>query len=173
MTTTPRSSNEQRLLIRSLERSFEELDVARFNGKIISLDVYGLTGDRDFARELLAANFGAKGVRVAYPPEKADINIKIFINALAVDQDDSLVGIPAFTAPLIGAPVPEVALLKAVRNRGYAELQFFVFDESSGRFIERSPRVAGNANYNEYTVLIWISFTQSDLDDEPHRREER
>lgn len=148
------------------------MDLARLNGKRINLDVYGLTGDRDFARELLAANLGEKGVRVAHPAETADINVKIFINALAVDQDDSLIGIPAFTAPLIGSPVPEVALFKAVRNRGHAELQLFVFDEISGNFVERSPRAVGRAKYDEYTVAVWINFTVNDLD-EPRRSEER
>jgi hypothetical protein len=162
VTPTPRSTNAQ-LLVRSLERAFAQLDMTRLSGARINLDVYGLTGDRDFARELLAANLGAKGVKVAYPPDKADINIKIFINALAVDQDDSLFGIPAFTAPLIGFPVPEIALLKSVRNRGHAELQLFVFDESSGDLVERSPRAVGRAKYDEYTVLIWIGFTLSDL----------
>lgn len=165
VTTTPRSSNEQRLLVRSLERSFARLDVTRLGGQRIELDVYGLTGDRDFARELLAANLGERGVRIADRTEKADVNVKVFINALGVDQDNSLIDIPPFTAPLIGAPVPEVALFKAVRNRGHAELQLFIFDESSGHFVEKSATAVGTARYDQYTVLILISFNLSDLDE--------
>jgi hypothetical protein len=52
VTSTSRSSIEQRLLVRSVERAFSHLSTERLKGKAVALDVYGLTGDRDFVKEL-------------------------------------------------------------------------------------------------------------------------
>ena len=50
---TPRSSIEQRLLISSFERALARLDTQKFNGKTVTVDFYGLTPDKDLAKETL------------------------------------------------------------------------------------------------------------------------
>ena len=55
VTNTARSSIEQRLLVRSLERALSTLDTQQFRGKIVTIDFYGLTPDKDFAKEFFTA----------------------------------------------------------------------------------------------------------------------
>jgi Winged helix-turn helix len=85
---------------------------------------------------------------------------------VGVDRGESLVGIPAFGAPIVGVPVPEIALFKSVQNRGHTELQLFGFDGDEGDPVGKHDVVHGKAKYNDYTFLVLINFNLSDLDGE-------
>lgn len=165
VTVTPRSIVEQQLLVRSLERALTKLDTQRFSGKLIALDLYALTGDGEFAREFVTAGLEEKGVRVTADPEKADLRLKVFASVLGVDHGESLIGTPSFAAPLVGLPIPEIALFKMIKHRGQAEVQIYAFDGQTGEFADKSAVGIGNAKYDEFTILIMIQFTLSDLDE--------
>ena len=168
VTTTKRSSIEQLLLVRSLERAVARLDFEPFAGKSITVDAYGLTEDRDFAKEYVTIKLQEHKVRVAADPARADLRLKIFVSTLGVDRRDRLVGIPAFQAPVVDAPFPEIALFKSVHNRGRAELQVYSIDNQSKEFVRKSKETEGEANYDDYTVLFVIDFNFNDLDELPH-----
>lgn len=165
VTVTDRSIIEQQLLVRSLERAVAKLDTRTFTGKLVALDLYALTDDQAFAEEFITASLQEKGARVAAEEEKADLRLKIFASVLGVGRGERLIGTPAFAAPLVGLPVPEIALFKMVKHRGEAEVQIYAFDGRTGEFTEKSPVGVGNAKHDEYTILIVIKFTLSDLDE--------
>ena len=50
VTMTSRSSIEQELLVRSLERALFNLDVAQFVGNKVFFELHALTGDQGFAK---------------------------------------------------------------------------------------------------------------------------
>ena len=79
VTSTSRSSIEQRLLVRSVERAFAQVSTERLKGKTVALEVYGLTGNRDFVKELLAAQLRERGLELAGKPETGDGRLKLFI----------------------------------------------------------------------------------------------
>jgi hypothetical protein len=163
VTLSPRSSIEQRLLVRSLERALAQLDTQPFHGKEVFLELYGFTGDRDFAKALISASLRERGIRLVNQVDQADHNLKVFANGLGVDRAESLLGIPSLAVPLVGVPLPEIPFFKSVQHSGVAEVRFFAFDGPSGRFLEKSPVAVGKASYDNYTVLIFINFTLSDL----------
>lgn len=123
MTATDRSSIEQRLLVRSLERAVAQLDTRRLAERPVSIELFALTKDQSFAREFLRVQLEARGIRVAKPGDPADMTLRVFVAALAVDTADTLVGLPAMQAPVLTLPIPELALFKWSRSRGYAEVQ--------------------------------------------------
>lgn len=166
VTTTPRSSTEQRLLVRALERAVAKLDLARFRGKRAFLVLHGLTNDRDFARAYLKAQLERVGVKVAAEKDQADLRLETFVPVLGVDRGETLLGFPAFAAPMIGVPIPEIALFKWVRNRGHVEAKVYAFD-TDGRFVGEGPLSVGRSKYDEYTFFIFVSFGWSDLDATP------
>jgi len=88
---------------------------------------------------------------------------------VGVDRGETLLGIPAFTAPFVGMAVPEIALFKAVRNRGMTELKFYAFDQRSQDFLFKTPLAAGKSKYDDYKVLLVINFSLDDLDEHPHK----
>ena len=83
---------------------------------------------------------------------------------LGVDRGETLVGIPALLAPVVNLPTPEIALFKWVRDRGHSQVQIFASDARSGRFLDVAPAGVGRAKYDEFTILLMISFTVDDLD---------
>ncbi|HVO93326.1 MAG TPA: hypothetical protein VMT22_10820 [Terriglobales bacterium] len=164
ITNTPRSSIEQRLLVRALERSFANLDAQPFKGKTVSVDFYGLTADKDFAKEYFTAWLQNQGVRIAASVNEAQFHLKVFAVALGVDQGQSFFGAPAFTVPLIGFVVPEIPLFKDIKHSGYAEIKIAATDAVSGQFINESASGTGKSAHDDYTVLVVIHFTRSDLE---------
>jgi hypothetical protein len=156
---------EQQLLVRSLKRALAQVDTTRFRGKSALVEVHGLTSDRYFVEEFLIAWLGEHGVRVVAIPEQADVRLKAFLPAFGVDRSEGLLGIPSFAAPIVGLPVPEIALFKSQRNRGNTELQIYAFDARTGEFLEKSRVGVGTAKYDHYRVLIVINFTVTDIDE--------
>jgi hypothetical protein len=162
--TTARSSIEQRLLITSFERALATLDTHEFTGKTVTVDFFGLTADKDFAKELFTAWLQEQQVQVTTDPKQAQLHLKVFAPVLAVDQGDSFVGAPAFTVPVLGFVMPEISLFKNSRHSGHAAVEVFAIDSDTGKFVDKTPPAIGETNYNDYTVLILIHFTRSDME---------
>jgi hypothetical protein len=169
-TRSGRSAVEQGLLVRSLERAVGALDTSKLVGQRVALELFGLTDDREFARQLLSTRLRARGVDLVDDPKAAQLRIRAFASILGVDQGDTLIGVPALQVPVVSLPVPEIALFKWMRSRGHTELQMFVFDPASDRFLERIPDGVGRSRYDRFTVLLVFGFTWSDLDEAPADR---
>ena len=168
---TSRSSLEQELLVRSLERALFRLDVTQFVGKSVSLELHALTGDQAFAKEFLTAWLEKNAIQVAKGQKPADIRLKVFANILGVDRYQTLLGIGASQIPIVGFPFPEIALYKHAKNRGRSEIQIYAFDPKTGAFLDEIPAGKGNAKYDNYTLLVFISWTVSDLNKKPEQIE--
>lgn len=164
ITNTPRSSIEQRLLVRALERALANLDAQPFKGKIVAVDFYGLTADKDFAKEFFTAWLQSQGVRTATSANQAQLHLKVFASALGVDQGQSFWGSPAFTVPLIGFVMPEVPLFKDVKHSGHAEIKISATDTATGDFVNESAPATGKSTHDDYTILVVIHFTRTDLE---------
>ena len=165
VTASERSSTEQQLLARSLERAAALLDASPLVGRVVKIDLFTLSKDQAFAREFLRARLEARGIRVSSGSD-AQVTLQVFTTALAVDTADTLVGLPAMQAPVLAVPIPELALFKWQRNRGHAELQSYLYDPN-GRLVGRVPDVLGKAKYDRFTILVFINFTVTDIDQPP------
>lgn len=84
-------------------------------------------------------------------------------SVLGVDQGQSFVGASSFTVPLIGVIIPEIPLFEDVRHTGQAEVEIYTLDAGSGEFVDKSPRMVGEARHDDYTILIVIKFTSTDV----------
>lgn len=167
VTTTHRSGIEQQLLVRSLERAVAQLDIMGFEGRRVALELYAQTDDRAFAKDFITAWLEQQGVQVVSDREKSDLYLKIFASVLGIDQFLMFFGVPSFAAPFVGVPLPEIALYKSVRNRGHVEIHVYAFDGPTGAFTDKLPAAIGKARYDDYTILILISFSSTDLDESP------
>ena len=164
ITNTPRSSIEQELLVSSLERGFETLETQHLAGATVTIDFYGLTPDKDFAKEFLIAWLQAHRVHIVTDPKEAQLRVKVFAPVLGVDQAQSFIGTPSFTVPFLGVTIPEIPLFRDVRHVGHAALESYTLEEDGGKFLDRSPTAMGQSTYDDYTVLIIIHFTRSDME---------
>jgi hypothetical protein len=165
ITNTARSSTEQALLVHALERAMTGLDIQKFEGRAVMVDFYGLTGDKDFAREYFTAWLQAQRMRVTVDAREAELRLKVFATVLAVDQGYSFFGAPSFVVPFVGFAMPEIPLFKNVAHSGHAELKISATDARTGEFVYETLPAAGESVHNEYTILILIRFGRSDLDE--------
>jgi hypothetical protein len=165
ITHTQRSSIEQRLLVRSLARSLDQLDTVVLQGKTVAVDFYGLTPDKDFAKEFCIAWLQGRRIKVVADPSRAEVRLKVFAPVLGVDQGQSFFGMPSLTVPFLGVTMPEIALFKSAIHQGYAEIQMYTIDGASGDLLTRSPRTVGESAYNQYTILVMLNFSRTDLDE--------
>jgi hypothetical protein len=166
----PRTVAEQQLIVRSLDRAAAALDLERFRGKRVTLSLHGLTADRDFAREFLAARMAEQGVIVVGPGIEADLDLTVLATAIGIEQSENLVGVPALTVPLLGMTLPELRLFKWARNRGVSELQIQAYDAATDTLVVSTPMVTGRSRYDAITVLLVFTFRYSDLRRYPVQR---
>jgi hypothetical protein len=163
LAATQPSGITQQLLARSLDRALARLEVKRFAGQQVAAEVYTQSGgNQAFIREYILAWLGERGVRVA--PDGATLALKVFAPVYGTEHAESLIGIPAFQAPVVAIPVPEIALFKWVRNRGLAEVQIYAFEGKTGVFVDKTPAGTGRAKFDDFTVLLIINFTVTDID---------
>jgi hypothetical protein len=165
ITKTPRSGIEQQLLVRALERALEALNTENLKGKTVAVEFYGLSPDANFAGEFFTAWLQSQQVRIVPDPNQAELRLKVFAPVLAVDEGQSFIGAPSFTVPILGLGVPEISLFKNVRHSGRAEIQVYAIDADSGKFVEKSPRTVGETQYDDYTILLVVNFSRSDMDE--------
>jgi hypothetical protein len=166
-TATARSVIEQRLLARSLERAVAQIDVSMFQGKRVFLDLAALTADQTYARTYVAAELRQQGVLIVGDASESEVRIQVIAPGLGVDQGETLIGVPATMVPLLGVPIPEVALFKWTRHRGMTELKFYAYDSKDGHPFEVAPTALGRSRYSQFTVLVILRFTRDDIDKSP------
>jgi hypothetical protein len=164
-TTNPTGITQQ-LLVRSLERALGSLDLDRLRGRPVGLEVAVQSGNENFVKDFTSTWLRAHGMRVT--SDSPEMKLKLFVSVYGTDRDQTLIGVPAFQAPLVGVPVPELAFFKWVRNRGQAELRLWAFDSKGDVVMDAPAPGIGRAKYDDFTVLLFIGFTLSDVDKRPN-----
>ena len=154
------SASAQLLLVRSLDRAIAQLDVSRFVGRRVDVELVAQGGLKDFASELVKKRLRERGVQVSAdaPAQK----LQVFATVLGTDRGETLIGIPATYLPVLGIGSPQVAVFKWVRNRGLVELELDALEPQSGEVVNRFGPVVGTAKHDDYTLLIFITFTVTD-----------
>ena len=152
----------QQLLVRSLERALGDIDLARLGSRPVALEVAVQSGNEAFVKDFVTTWLKAHGVRMA--TDSPELKVKMFVSVYGTDHDQTLIGVPAFQAPVVNFPVPELAFFKWVRNRGQSELRLWAFD-SKGDVVVDAPRPGvGRSKYDDFTVLLFFGFSLSDVD---------
>jgi hypothetical protein len=167
--TRARSGVEQRLIVRSLDRAVAGMDIARFSGKKVTLEVISLSDDRTFAKDFIAARLSQRGIEIVKEADKADLRLKILATALGIDHRSKLLGVPALTIPFVAFPIPEIPIFKQETNHGHTEMEILAYEPKRDRLVDFVPSTNGRAKYDEFTVLLFVSFIDSDLDRYPVR----
>jgi hypothetical protein len=163
MTQTPRSALEQRLEIKALERAVSQIPIDLLKGKRVSLKLFGLnTNDLPFVIAYFRVWLIKQGIQIVQGEEAFDLQLKVFLKVLAVDQTEVLLGTPEFN--FLGIPIPAIAFYRHLLNRGRADLKGYVIDPASSSLLGEFPESSGKAKNDRFTVLFIISWTKSDLD---------
>lgn len=151
----------QQLLIRSLERALADIDRSEIGSRPVALEVTVQSGNEGFVKDFVTTWLKAHGVHVA--GDSPEMKLKMFVSVYGTDHDQTLIGIPAFQAPVVNMPVPELALFKWVRNRGQSELRLWAFDPKSDTIVEAPTPGVGRSKYDDFTILLFFGFSLSDV----------
>jgi hypothetical protein len=151
----------QQLLIRSLERALADVDRSKIGSRPVALEVAVHAGNEGFVKDFVTTWLKAHGVRVG--GDSPEMKLKMFVSVFGTDHDQTLIGVPAFQAPVVNVPVPELALFKWVRNRGQTELRLWAFEPKSDTIVEAPTPGIGRSKYDDFTVLLFFGFSLTDV----------
>ncbi len=163
ITNSPRHAIEQLLLSQSMERTFEDFSLPTVKGAAIVIEAEGTSPDLAIAKALLREELGRQGAHVLDQREHAQYVVKLTVHSIGTEQATTLVGMPATSGGLLPISLPELALYKVTRQKGYARYSLGVFELGTGKMVLAMPWRGGSAYYNFFTVLFFISFTATDL----------
>lgn len=161
---TSRTATEQLLLSQALERSLSGVSVPLPDGSSVAVETAGLK-DTDFAftRELVASRLGLLGLRVQKKEEVANYLVRVIVQTLGTDQENSFFGMPPVTSVLLPFALPELPIYKYEHQQAAVRLRLEIFERATGRFITSTRWYEGLTYFDHYTLLFFIGFHKTDL----------
>lgn len=170
-TTDPgRTATEQYLLNLAAQRSVEKLVTNPVRDRLVYVDTTylivnttHLIGDKYPKEEnlFLVGELRAKllesGARLTNDREAAQVVMEVRSLGVGIDRQDSLLGLPSLSLPGAGAGVPmvtpEIAILKRLRQRGYASIAYVAYWRDSGEIAASSGPFLGKTERDDFWIL--------------------
>jgi hypothetical protein len=180
---TPRTAVEQVLLTQAVEEALVNLSLRLPEGVNVDVDATGLESDRSrlrttnsdlgaidrpsrdilYIRDLVAAELGRRGYRVSSRDTESPYLVRVMAESFGTMQGIVFVGMPPVQSVLIPFSLPELTLYKNQSQSGYARLHVDVYDNRTGEFLGSTPKLVGRAYYNQYTLLILMTWNRTDV----------
>jgi hypothetical protein len=183
-TTDPqRTATEQFLLNEASRRSIEQLAAAPLRDRLVYVDDQYIVRGEYAPAELLfvIAELRAKllegGARMTTERAKADVIVEARVVGVGIDRLESLFGLPSIALPsgASGAPegvpllTPELAIVKRLRQDGYASVAYIAYWRDSGEVVTSSGPFVGRSTREDFWILGFGPRTVGDI--APAKRE--
>lgn len=163
-TDPARSATEQLLFSTAADRAADKLTFNMQPGTKVFIDATYIEGtDSKYLLSSIRDRVARKGGDIVDDKGKAVLLIEPRIGALSVDRERYLFGTPAFPVPLVGIEIPEIALFKRNHQQGVVKLAATSYDPKTGLMVQSHEPVHAFSNRRDWTVLIFFSWTSSDL----------
>ena len=165
---SPRAATEQLLLSQAVERSLEDVSVPMLKDATVVMEVAGLTPDQFYVRDAVAGHLArTQGVRIMGFRDQAKYVVRVMIQALGTELDQSFFGMPQVQGGLIPIALPELPLYKFIREIGYVRYSMNIYEAATGKLALTTPWYTKTAAWRQYTVFIFLTFRTSTLTDPP------
>jgi hypothetical protein len=165
-TTTPRSATEQLLLSTATDHALKGTNLGLFAGRKVFLDgAYFESYDSKYAVGALRDALSRAGVLITDAVTNSDVIMEARSGALALDQTEFTVGIPAIPLPIpvAGAmKTPDLAFYQSQRRRAVAKFSLLAYNRHSSAHIYSSGPLDGTAEDNSFQVLF-IGWNHTDV----------
>jgi len=125
--------------------------------------------DKGYAVGVIRERLSASGALLVKAEDKADVIVEPRSGVLSMDNDETLVGLPAMGLPIPLAGVvqtPELAFYKSKKADTIAKFALFAYERGSGRYLESAPPMEGGARFHLYKVLF-VSWLKTDVPELP------
>src|SRR5688572_28279255 len=149
VTDPARTATEQFLMTEASVRAIEQLSANALRDRTVYIDSTYLTvNEQQFLLGELRAKMLASGVRLVPLRENAQIVLEVRSGGVGIDRHDYLLGIPAVvlsssgssgpTAGGVPLVTPEIAIIKNIKQRGFASVAFVAYWTNTGELITSS-----------------------------------
>lgn len=165
---SPRAATEQLLLSQAVERSLEDVSVPMLTDATVVMEVAGLTPDQFYVRDAVAGHLArTQGVRVMGARDQAKYVVRVMVQALGTELDQSFFGMPQVQGGLLPIALPELPLYKFIREVGYVRYSLNIYEAATGKLALTTPWFTKTAAWRQYTIFIFLTFRTSTLTDPP------
>lgn len=157
ITDPARTATEQFLLSTAATSAVEQLSVNALRGRQSYVeDSYFAASERQFVLAELRAHLITNGVAITNDREKSEVIIEVRSGGVGIDRYSFLLGIPPVLAPESVTGVggsnsseplvtPEIALIKNVKQYGFASVAFIAYWSDTGELISSSGPFVGKS----------------------------
>jgi hypothetical protein len=169
-TQSPRTAIEQLLISEAVLRSLPAESQGMFSippGAGVILNTAGISLDRALLQQILVGWLGKQGFAVQQDEKNATYRINVIVNAMGTEFGSDFFGMPPASSQFIPISLPELAIYKAQFQTGYVKFYLDIFKLPSEQFVQSTPVFLAETYYNNHTLLLFISFTRTDLASPP------
>jgi hypothetical protein len=169
VTDPPHTATEQFLMTVAAQRAIAQLSFDGLRDRNVYVDsTLSYVQSQPSAQDLylvaeLRARLLREGVRLTTSRSNADVVVEIRTGALGVDRLEYLLGLPATNLvsglgqgqATTGLPVsiPELAILKSTKQRGFASVAIIAYREKTGELIAQSGPFTGRTVRDDYWIF--------------------
>lgn len=162
VTNPPRTATEQFLMSSAVTEAVAQIATDSLRDRLVYLDDRYFQIDpenvasieRDFAISEVRAKLLTSGARLVDERDRAQIIVEIRTGGIGIDRGDFLVGVPPLLLPgtgqsdsvaVSGATIisPEIAILKNIKQFGYASIAYVAYWRDSGEIVASSGPFIG------------------------------
>lgn len=178
-TTDPaRTATEQFLLSEASRRSIEQLGAAPLRDRLVYVDdTYVVRGEYAspelmFVIAELRSRFLESGARMTSERSKAEVIVEARVVGVGIDRLESLFGLPSVALPqgasgssAAGVPLltPELAIVKRLRQDGFASVAYVAYWRDSGEIVTSSGPFVGRSKREDFWILGFGPRTVGDI----------
>ncbi|HUC62451.1 MAG TPA: DUF6655 family protein [Alphaproteobacteria bacterium] len=164
----PRTATEELLISRAADHAADRLELGLPPGTKVFLDTSYFEGtDAKYAIGDIRDRLLKQGADLVPDRKDAEAVVEARAGALSIDDTTTLYGIPSFNIPIplsgTGLTFPEIALFKKDQRRGVAKFALTGYGAKNGAFESAAGPVYGYSYRTHYVVLLFVSWTKSDL----------
>jgi len=162
----PRTATEELLISTAAEHAADKLALQIPPHAAVYIDNSNFEGtDSKYAISTIRTSLFKQGLRLVDDKKNADVIIEPRAGALSTDRDTFLIGIPSFNVPVpfTQSPLtfPQIALYGEEEQKGVAKFAVTSYDAKKGTFISAQDPQYGFAHKTEKTLMIFVSWTDS------------
>jgi len=177
VTVPARSATEQLLISTAADRAVaRHTELVRVRDKKVFVDVSNLESyDKPYVALAVRSAVARWGGRLVDEKSAAEIILEAASGALSMDKTSTVYGLPQVSVPLPGMsaiPIPELALLKNVRQKGKAKILLLVYEADSRKTLMPPRAALGSTYFNSWWLLFFGPFEFTDLPEWPEEKPE-
>ncbi len=174
VTQPPETADEQFLLTGAATLAISKISVANLRDRIVYVSFRFInvgTPGHNFLEADVRSHLLKGGVRLTNNRQKAQIVMEVRCGALGINQENSLIGIPAiafgnyssgtsFSLPVV---LPQISILQNTTQQGYASVAYVAYWRNSGEIVASSGPFVGRTYRHDWWFLGFGPETSGDI----------